>query len=246
MEVVSELVDITTPEGTMATRVYKPNDDRQHPAVIVIQEVFGVNNNIQTIARDIAAEGFITAAPDVFYRTGRLQTIGYDQMQEVPKLREGMTDDGIVDDLNALVAHLNSDSSISRQDIGITGYCMGGRVSFLAASRVDNIGASAVYYGGGIVPREGQATPGPDPIDLADQISCPVIGFFGGQDQGIPLEAVETIKKTLEDLGKTSDIFVYPDAGHGFFCNERGSYNAEASADAWTKTIDFFNQHLKD
>jgi carboxymethylenebutenolidase len=245
METVSEIVDIKTPDGTMAARVYKPADGGQYPAIIVIQEIFGIDNHIQDVAQRFAAQGYVAAAPDLFYRTGRLQTIEYDQMQSSGALREGMSDDGTVGDLNALVAYLNSAPSVSRQEVGITGYCMGGRVSFLAACRVDNIGAAAVYYGGGIVPRPGQTATGPAPIDLASQISCPIIGFFGGQDQGISSEAVDKIRDTLKELGKDAEILVYPEAGHGFFCDARGSYNKDASEDAWNKTLTFFEKHLK-
>jgi carboxymethylenebutenolidase len=246
MAIIEEVLDLQVPEGTMATCTYRPDDNEQHPAVIVIQEIFGVNTHIKDVARRIAEQGYVTAAPDLFHRTGRLNTIPYDQMQDAAKLREGMTDDGIVADLDALVRHLQQDATVLGDRIGITGYCMGGRVSFLAACRVNDINAAAVYYGGGIVPRDdAPQTPNPAPIDLAAQINCPLIGFFGGQDQGIPIEHVQRIEDTLNRLKKDGEIHIYPEAGHGFFNNERPNYNEGAARDAWAQTIGFFDWYLR-
>ena len=246
MAIVEEIVDLQVPDGTMATCTYRPDDDEPHPAVIVIQEIFGVNSHIKDVARRIAGQGYVTAAPDMFHRTGRLNTLPYDQMQEAGKLREGMTDDGIVADLTTLVTHLQQDSRVLSDRIGITGYCMGGRVSFLAACRVPGINAAAVYYGGGIVPRE-DAPPaqGPAPIDLAHQITCPMIGFFGGQDRGIPVEHVQRIEETLKQLKKDAEFHIYQEAGHAFFNDERPSYDEGASRDAWAQTMGFFDWHLR-
>ena len=246
METVREVVDINTSDGPMASIVYRPADGNQYPAVIVIEEIFGVNDHIQDVARRFAAEGYVAAAPDLFHRAGRLLTVPYSDMPGTAKLREGLTEDHLVGDLSAVVAYLQSSPSVSRPEVGITGYCYGGRVSYLAACRVEGIGAAAVYYGGGIVPRPDQPVTTTPLIELTDRITCPVIGFFGGQDGGIPVEAVDRIRDTLKEKGKTADIFLYPDAGHGFFCDDReGSYNKEAAGDAWDKTLAFFHRHLK-
>ena len=246
MAIVEEVVDLQVPDGTMATCTYRPDDDEPHPAVIVIQEIFGVNSHIKAVARRIAEQGYVTTAPDLFHRTGRLNVLAYDQMQETGKLREGMTDDGLVADLDAVVAYLQGSSHAMSDRIGITGYCMGGRVSFLAACRVQGIKAAAVYYGGGIAPRDdAPPAPGPALIDLADQIACPIIGFFGGQDRGIPVEHVQRIEETLKRLKKDAEIHIYPEAGHGFFCDERPSYNEGAARDAWAQTMGFFDWYLR-
>ncbi len=245
MEPVSEVVDLQTPDGPMAAVVARPADAGSYPAIIVAQEAFGVNGHIQDLGQRFAAEGYVTVAPDLFHRAGRLQTAAYGDFEAVGKLRTGMSDDGTVGDLNAVVAYLRQDPHVSGPEVGITGYCMGGRVSFLAACRVEGAGAAAVYYGGGIVPRPDQPASGPAPIDLAGQIACPVIGFFGREDRGISVEAVDRIRDTLSSLGKEAEIILYPDAGHGFFCDDRESYNQAASADAWFKTLAFFEKHLK-
>ena len=242
METVREVVDIETPDGPMASIVYRPSDGNQYPAIIVIEEIFGVNDHIQDVARRFAAEGYVAVAPDLFHRAGRLLTVPYSDMPGTAKLREGLTDDHLTGDLSKVVAYLQSSPSVSRPEVGITGYCYGGRVSYLAACSVEGIGAAAVYYGGGIVPRPDQPVTATPLVDLTDRI----IGFFGGQDRGIPVEAVDRIRDTLKEKGKTADIFLYPEAGHGFFCDDREvSYNKEASEDAWDKTLAFFQRHLK-
>jgi len=229
----------------MATVVHKPAGGGPHPAIIVIQEVFGVNANIDSIARRFASEGYVAAAPDMFYRTGKGQIIKYGDMESVGKAREGITDDGLVNDVEAVRAYLTSSPGVANSPIGITGYCFGGRVSFLAACRVRGLSAAAVYYGGGIVPNPNRPQPGPAPIESADQISCPVIGFFGDQDQGIPKEHVDQIRDTLNGLGKQSEIIYYPGAGHGFFCDDRESFHQTSADDSWGRVLAFFEQNLK-
>ena len=245
MDTIAETVNLQVPDGTMATFSYRPSDDGAYPAVIVIQEAFGVNDHIKDVARRFAAEGYFATAPDLFYRSGRNNVVSYSDIESVRKLMGGMTDDGIVADVDAVVAYLKRDGHMLGEHIGITGYCMGGRVSFLSACRVQGIGAAAVYYGGGIVPRQDAPTQTPAPIDLAERITCPVIGFFGGQDQGIPAEQVQRIEETLKRLGKDAEIHLYPEAGHGFFCEARPSYHSDAAKDAWARTLVFFESHLK-
>ena len=240
-----DIVDLKVPDGTMATFDYRPSGDERLPAIIVIQEIFGVNENIQSIARRFAEEGYATTAPDLFHRTGRLQIIKYGDMDTVAKAREGMTDDGLVEDLKAVVAHLQADPRVDPDRIGIVGYCMGGRVSFLAAARVPGLAAAAVYYGGGIVPREGSPADAPRLVDESPNVGCPIVGFWGGQDQGIPAAHVDEIEAALKAASKDVQMNKYPEAGHGFFCDDRPSYNEAASKDAWPKTLTFFGKHLK-
>ena len=117
--------------------------------------------------------------------------------------------------------------------IGITGFCMGGRVSYLVAcERADKIRAAAPFYGGGI------------PIDKTAKLKAPVLAFFGEKDAFIPLEFVEQLRREAAKHKKQVEIVVYPGADHGFFCNERASYNAKAAADAWQKLKTFFATHL--
>ena len=237
MPVTHEIVDVQTPDGAMATYLYRPDDDQPRPSVIVIQEIFGVNANIRAIAQRFAEEGYVAAAPDVFYRSGRLQEIPYADMQQAIGLMQSLTDDGVVSDLNAVMRYLQAYPHALQGRVGVTGYCFGGRASFLAATAVEGLSAAAVYYGGRIVGEGG-------PLTNAANISAPIIGLFGNDDQNPTPDDVAAIDAELTRLGKAHEFHAYDGAGHGFMCEDRGSWRAEAAADAWDKTLAFFANHL--
>ena len=248
MDTVAEVSDIQAPAGTMATFGYRPADDQRHPAVIVLPEVFGVDDHIKDVTRRFAAEGYFAIAPDPFYRAGRNLTLPYDtDHPSTAPLRVGMTHDTTVEDLKAVMAFLKSHPHADEQHVGIIGYCWGGRVGFLAACSVPGIGACVNLYGGGIMPRESSPYSDPPVIDRAEGIACPILGFFGGKDQLIPLDEVRRWEETLKGLGKDVEVHIYPDAGHGFFCDdtERGVYNEAAAKDSWERTLRLFQRHLK-
>ena len=243
MDTVAENLDIKTPDGTMTGFAFRPDDDHLHPAVFVIQEIFGVNNHIKDVARRFAAEGYYAVAPDLFYREGAGLSVPYDNWDEAFRLDSTTTPEGITADLNALMAHLKSDRRAS-QRVGIVGYCFGGGVVYLASHAVPGIQAAAIYYGGGIVPREDAPAGTPSGLNQASKVACPVIGFWGEEDQGIPPAHVNRIEEALKGAGKDVEFHMYKGAGHGFFCNDRGSYNKDASDDAWPRTLSFFGKHL--
>ena len=241
----AEISDLKVPDGEMSTFSYKPEGGGKHPAVIVIQEIFGVNSHIKDVANRFAEQGYYATAPDLFHRSGKHVVIEYANAQEGMGMRGQISDEGLEADLNAVVAHLKSQPDVDGDKIGIIGFCFGGRVAFYAAAKVPGITASAVYYGGGIIPREGSPAGSPNLLDDAANISGPMIGFFGDQDQAIPVEHVKEIEGTLKQLGKDAQITLYEGAGHGFFCDERGSYHEASAKDAWPKTLDFFAKNLK-
>jgi carboxymethylenebutenolidase len=240
-----EIAELKVPDGEMSTFNYKPEGSGKHPAVIVIQEIFGVNSHIKDVADRFAGQGYFAIAPDLFHRGGKHVTVEYANAPDGMALRGQIPDDGLEADLNAVVAYLKSQPDVDGDKIGIIGFCFGGRVAFYAAAKVPGIAATAVYYGGGIIPREGSPAGTPNLLDDAAAISGPVIGFFGDQDQAIPVEHVKEIEGTLKQLGKDSQINLYEGAGHGFFCDERGSYHEASAKDAWSKTTDFFAKNLK-
>jgi carboxymethylenebutenolidase len=145
-----------------------------------------------------------------------------------------LNDGEIVADLRNAITWLERQPGVRADRIGITGFCMGGRVSFLAACEVsDKIKASAPYYGGGI------------PVEKTEKLRCPVLAFFGEKDAFIPLDSVERLKAEARKHGKQVEVVVYPGADHGFFCNERGSYQKAAADDSWERLKKFFAAHLK-
>lgn len=234
MDVRSEMIEVPAPAGAMPCYVARPADDTARPAVLVIMEAFGLNAHIKDVTNRIAAEGYVALAPDLYYRAGKGKAVGYDQLPEAIALMQGTKDPEIVADLSAAIAHLERQSFVRRDRIGITGFCMGGRVSYLAACELPGkIKAAVPFYGGGI------------PIEKTEKLGCPVLAFFGEKDPWIPLDTVEALKREAEKTKKPVETVVYPGADHGFFCNERSSYQAEAARDSWTRLKSFFAKHLQ-
>jgi carboxymethylenebutenolidase len=230
----SSNVQITTPDGPMSGFLARPSAEGKYPAVLVIMEAFGLNAHIKDVANRLAGEGYVALAPDVYHRQPNA-VVGYDELPDAIRLMTTLRDDGIISDLTAALAHLQAQSFVRADRVGITGFCMGGRISFLAASAMPAIKAAAPFYGGGIGGL----------LDRAADITCPMLLFFGDQDPFIPNEEVEKITTTLRDLKKNAEVTVYPGAPHGFFCNERDSYRPDAAADAWERLKTFFARHLK-
>ncbi len=233
MDVESKTVNLKTPDGVMPVYASRPKGaSGKLPGVIVIQEAFGLNDNIRSVADRIAAEGYHAAAPNLYHREGG-KAVGYDELADAIGLMQRLKDDQILADLRALVASLKGDAGVRADRIGITGFCMGGRVSYLAASELPEIRASVPFYGGGI------------PVDRTPNLGAPILLHFGENDPYIPLANVEEIRSALEREKKSFEIHVYAGSGHGFFCSERADYNPEAAKLAWERTKAFFAKHLK-
>jgi carboxymethylenebutenolidase len=195
-------------------------------SVVVVQEIFGVNHHIRSICDRLAAEGYSAVAPALFDRIERGFESGYSP-DEIGIARDKFLKapdwDGFLRDTAAAVDLLKNDGPV-----GVIGFCMGGSVAFLAATRLPGVAAAVCFYGGAIV-RFADETP-----------RCPTQMHFGATDQSIPLTDVETIKAKRPDC----DIHVYPVAGHGFHCDERASYHPESSATAWRLTLEWLGRAM--
>jgi carboxymethylenebutenolidase len=194
--------------------------------IVVVQEIFGVNNHIRSVCDRFAAEGYAAIAPALFDRQQRDFQSGYSP-EEVANARKFIANPDWA--LMAKDTQAAIDEVKPVGPVGVVGFCMGGTVAFLAATRLDGVGAAVCYYGGRIVA-------------FADEKPrCPTQMHFGALDQGIPLSDVETIKGKRPDC----EVFIYPDAGHGFHCDERASYHAPSAAQAWERTTAFLGKHLR-
>lgn len=228
---------VATSDGPM--RLYEAIPDDPQAAVIVIHEAFGLNDHIEGVARRLAGEGYYAAAPELFHRAGG-GTAPYGDFSKVLPLYEGLSDEGIVTDLDATIAHLES-AGFPNRAIGIVGFCFGGRVTFLASVE-RSLGAAVGFYGGGIA--EGRSEQFPALVDRAAEMSTPWLGLFGDEDSSIPPEHVERIRGALADAPVDTDVVRYADAGHGFFCDERESHVAAAADDAWARMLAWFSSRL--
>jgi carboxymethylenebutenolidase len=230
MSVKSEMVEVP---GGMPAFVARPEGGGPRAAVLVIQEAFGLNGHIKDVTQRIAGEGYVALAPDLYWRGGKGRTAAYEDLAEAIRIMQTLKDGEIVTDVGNAIAYLEQQPSVRADRIGITGFCMGGRVSYLVACELaDKIRAAAPFYGGGI------------PIDKTAKLKAPVLAFFGEKDAFIPLEFVEQLRREVAKHEKQVEIVVYPGADHGFFCNERASYHAKSAADAWQRLKTFFAAHL--
>ncbi len=236
--------------GDMAAYVSFPNPNAgtSLPAVIVVQEAFGANAHIQRVADQFAAAGYVAVAPALFHRNERNPNpmLGYtpeDFDAAVNTYMPELTGEGIIQDINGTIDYLQRTYPRTRgQKIGIVGYCMGGRVVYLAASACSGLSAGVVYYGGAIL---AAYSDGVTPVDGTANISIPLMGNFGATDGNPTPDDVSTIEAALTASGKSFDFKMYDGAGHGFNCDDRDSYNQAAADDAMARTVAFFNSNLK-
>ncbi|MFQ5521360.1 MAG: dienelactone hydrolase family protein, partial [Candidatus Methylomirabilia bacterium] len=240
MELRTDRVTLAVPDGSMPAYLCRPATGGPFPGVIVVMEAFGLNSHIQDVAERIAREGYVSMAPDLYHRFGS-PIIPYEDIPKAVDYLQKLEDPEVMAEIGAAIGYLKGLKEVRADRLGITGFCMGGRVTFLAACRhASDIKAAVPFYGGGI------AAEGPNaPVNFAREIQCPILCFFGETDALIPLDQVRKTEETLKQHGKTFEVKVYSGAGHGFFCNERASYHPEAARDAWEKTKGWFGKYLK-
>jgi carboxymethylenebutenolidase len=206
--------------------------------VVVVQEAFGVNDHIEDVARRFAAEGWLAVAPHLFHRSGDPK-LGYGDFSVVAPHMQALTAEGVLADVDAALDHLAA-AGIPLARIGIVGFCMGGTVALVTAARRD-VGAAVSFYGGGVT--EGRFGFGPL-VEEAPRLRAPWLGLYGDLDQGIPVESVEQLRTAAASSGRETELIRYPEAGHGFHCDQRDSYEPKSAQDAWARTLAWFDGHL--
>ena len=220
-----------------------PSAGTSFPAIIVVMEAFGVTRHIERVCDRFAAAGYAAVAPALYHREHPNPKLGYDEMPAVMRYMGNLRDDELIEDINVTINYLQTRfPRTSGQKIGIVGYCVGGRITYLAATSCPELGAASVYYGGSILRPFGD---GPAPIDLSQQIKIPVMGNFGGKDANPSPDDVAKIEAKLKEAGATYDFKIYPDADHGFNCDERDSYHQASAQDALTRTLSWFDKYVK-
>lgn len=241
MEIITERVK--TGDGVEAF-LARPKDQKA-PAVLVHFEIFGVNGHIQDVCRRIASEGYVALAPDYYWRL-ETRIAPYSDVQAAFALASTLKDEEVLSDVGSCLQHLAAQPFVQAGGIATLGFCMGGRLSFLTAARYSKeISAAISFYGGGLAGENRRAGQTLNPMDEAAKVRSPVLLFYGELDQHITANYVDQFTGRLKELSKGFQSYVYRGAGHGFFCNDRGSYNAEAAGDAWKKALEFLDTNLK-
>jgi carboxymethylenebutenolidase len=223
---------------TTPLSVFEPAGDAKG-GLVVIQEIFGVNDHIEDVCRRLAAEGWLAVAPHLFHRSGDPK-LGYDAMDEGRAHAQELTADGVMEDVDAAIARI-ADAGIPLTRTGIVGFCMGGSVALVTAVRRE-LGAAVTFYGGGITEgRFGFGALG----DEAPALKVPWLGLYGDLDTAIPIEGVEELRIAAARSGQPTEIVRYPEAGHGFNCDQRASYHKPSATDAWRRMLEWFDHHLR-
>ncbi len=233
-------VTLETTDGPMRLYEARPPGEARG-ALVVVQEAFGVNPHIEDVTRRAAAAGYHAVAPDFFHRSGPAAIVEYGKFELVMEYFQALgNDESILVDVDAALTHLHA-AGFDDSHTGLLGFCFGGRVSFLVALR-RALGASVGFYGSGIV--TGRFPQFPALVGEVASLQTPWLGLFGDQDGGIPVDDVEQLRTALRDAKVDTAIVRYPEAGHGFHCDQRPDYRAEDAADAWRRALDWLSSHL--
>ena len=244
MEITTERVHINVGDQTMGGYLAHPKDGAQHPGVLVFMEIFGVNAHIRDVTERVAHEGYVVLAPDFFHRTGPGVEYGYDEkgMTEGIKLLGQLKADEVVADARSALSFLKRQNYVKGDKLGAMGFCIGGHVTYLTACETD-VKAAASFYGGGIAGSQGlggQAST----ISRTSKISGRILCLYGEKDAHIPMDQVNAVRAELEKNKIRHEVVVYPGADHGFFCDQRASYNKKAAEDAWKRVKTLFAEEL--
>jgi len=221
-------------------RCYEAAADGATGAVVVIQEAFGVNGHIEDVTRRFAAAGYHAVAPDLFHRGGG-GTADYGDFETVIKLFGSVAGDAdVLMDVDTALAHLHTEG-FDDDHIGVVGFCFGGRVSFLVSVE-RALGAGVGFYGGGIV--SARFPQFPPLVERTATLQTPWLGLFGDEDASIPVSDVEQLRAAISEAPVDTEIVRYASAKHGFHCDVRDDFHAEAAADAWQRTLTWFAKYL--
>jgi len=239
---VTETVQISPPDTQIPAYLARPAGAGPYPVVIVVSEIFGVHEYIRDVCRRLAQLGYVAMAPDFFARAG--DPSGMSDYAEIRKIVATATDAQVMGDLSAAMAFLKAQDYAQTDKAAITGFCWGGNITWQACQRLNLFKAGVAWYGRLARPADAPADERQWPVDMAEDLSAPVLGLYAGQDQGIPLADVEKMRQALAAAGKTdSEIIVYPEAQHGFHADYRSAYDAAAAKDGWARMLAHFAQH---
>jgi carboxymethylenebutenolidase len=235
------MVAFTTGDIRMNAYRAKPKGQRNLPTIIVVQEIFGLHEWVRDIVRRLAKAGYYAIAPDLYQRQGDATKVA-DIQKLFTEIVSKVPDAQVMSDLDALTMFVGGDGGNSAK-IGITGFCWGGRITWLYAAHNPKVKAGVAWYGR-VIGKPTTLQPG-NPIDDAVRIKPPVLGLYGALDKGIPVADLEKMKAALAAAKSRSSITIYPSADHGFLADYRPSYNEAAAKDGWAAALKWFGRYLR-
>jgi len=230
-------ITLTAPDG-LALKAYRaqPVGPGPFPTVLVVQEIFGVHEYIRDVCRRLARQGYQAIAPKLYQRQG--DPAGIENVPDIlAKIVSKVSDAQVMGDLDTAAAWAAAHGGDASR-LGITGFCWGGRITWLYAAHNQRLKAGVAWYGR-LTGASSPLTPA-HPIDVVGQITAPVLGLYGAKDQGIPVSDVERMRADLARAGKRAELVLYPEAGHAFHADYRPSYRAAEAADGWGRLVAWF------
>ncbi len=233
-------VKIPTSDGHMPAYRAMPSQGRMVPVVVVVQEIFGIHEHIKDVCRRFAKLGYLAVAPELYARQGDVSKLS-ESSDIVTKIVSKVPDAQVMADLDATVAWAKSSGNGNIEKLGVTGFCWGGRIVWLYAAHSPQVKAGVAWYGR-LVGKPSDLQP-KHPLDVAASLKGPVLGLYGGDDQGIPLDTIEQMRTALKAAGSPSEIVVYPNTPHGFHADYRASYRKEQAEDGWKRLQAWFKQY---
>ncbi len=232
-------IKILTPGGDMPGYYAVPAKPGRYPVVLVVAEIWGLHEHIKDVVRRLAKAGYFAVANEPYWKIGDLAKMT--DIKEVIANANKLADAQAFADLDATVRWAATQPKANVKRLGITGFCRGGRMVWMYTAHNPNIKAGVAWYGG--LSPAGAITA--TPMDVTDKLNAPVLGLYGGKDQGIPLEHVERLRAGLLAFGKDKEsiIHVYPEAGHAFLADYRPSYRKAEAEDGWKRMLAWFKKH---
>ena len=230
---------IPVKDGKLPAYYARPAKGTDLPTVLVNEEIFGVHEYIKDTCRRLAKLGYMAVAPEVYARIGDLS-----KMTDIPTIVRDVIskkpDDELFSDLDSTLAWAAKNNGSATQ-LAVTGFCRGGRNTWMYATHNPSLKAAVAWYG----PIKGQTSPIQPQVvlDVADKLKCPLLGLYGAQDTGIAVADVHEAEAKAKAAGETVEIVVYPDAPHGFHADYRPSYRAEDAADGWKRMLAWFKRY---
>ena len=232
-------IRIPTSDGEIPGYRAMPAQGRAFSPVLVVQEIFGVHEHIKDVCRRLAKSGYLAVAPELYARQGDVSSLT--DIDEIRKIVGTVPDAQVMSDLDAAAGWIKASGDGNVEKLGITGFCWGGRIVWLYAAHSAQVKAAVAWYGR-LIGKSGALQPA-HPLDVATTLKAPVLGLYGGRDQGIPLETVEQMKQALAGARSPSTIIVYPDTPHAFYADYRASYRKQQAEDGWRRLLAWFKEH---
>jgi len=231
-------VKIPVKDGQVPAYRAMPAGGKNLPTVLVVQEIFGVHEHIKDVCRRLAKAGYLAIAPELYARQGDVSKLT--DIDQIRPIVAKVPDAQVMADLDAAAAWAAANGGDPGK-LAVTGFCWGGRITWMYAAHNPKVKAGVAWYGR-VVGQPNEMTP-KNPIDVVKDINAPVLGLYGGADGGIPNDTVEKMRAALKAAGKPSEIHLYPDMPHGFHADYRPSYRKEAAQDGWKRLLDWFKKH---